>query len=49
MIRRSISNFSWSEVLNGNPDTNWQAKTSKKHGYKSEDKKRHDSYREECL
>ena len=26
LIRRSISSFPWSEVLNGNPDTNWQAK-----------------------
>ena len=27
LIRRSITNFPWSEVLNGNSDTNWQAKT----------------------
>ena len=26
-IRRSITNFPWSEVLNGNSDPNWQAKT----------------------
>ena len=93
LIRHSISSFPWSEVLNGNPDTNWQAKAFseillnimsnfipnktvtikpkdppwitkslktmlnkqtrlfkhfKKHGYKSEDKKRLDSYRDEC-
>ena len=27
LIRRSITNFPWSEVLNGNSDPNWQAKT----------------------
>ena len=93
LIRRSISSIPWSEVLNENPDPNWQAKTFteillnimsnfisnktvtvkpkdrpritksietmlnkqtrffenfKKHGYKSEDKKRLDSYRDEC-
>ena len=93
MIRPSISNFPLSEVLNGNPVTNWQAKTFteilfnimsnfipnktvtikprgppwitksiktmlnkqtrlfknfKKHGHRSEDKKRLDSYRDEC-
>ena len=27
LIRRSISSSPWSEVLNGNPETNWQGKT----------------------
>ena len=91
LIRRSISSFPWSEVLNGTHGTNWQAKTFteillnfmsnfianktvtikpkdppwitksiktmlnkqtrlfknfKKHGYRSEDKKRLHSYRD---
>ena len=93
LIRRCISCFPWSDVLNKTPDPNWQAETFteillnimtnfipnetitvkprnppwitkpiktmlnkqsrlfkhfKKHGYKTDDKYRLDSYREEC-
>ena len=93
LIRRCISCFSWSDVLNKKPDPNWEAETFteillnimtnfipnetitvkprnppritkpiktmlnkqsrlfknfKKHGYKTDDKYRLDSYREEC-